>query len=70
MGQRDGEMKFKIDPISREEQLHRRGNFEEGGKLYLLRCYNCDHANGRENHMGSVASGTCAWCGWSDRNAL
>lgn len=69
MGHRNGEVRFKIDPISRDEQLKRRGNFEEKGKLYLVRCYSCDPVNGRENYMGAVASGTCAWCGWSEKNA-
>lgn len=64
------EMKFAIDPISRDEQLLGRGNFEENGKLYLLRCYNCDHINGKENYMSMVASGRCAWCGWSEEKPL
>jgi hypothetical protein len=70
MGQRDGEMKFKVDPISRAEQVNRKPNFEVNGKLYLVRCYSCDFANGRENHVGMVAASECAHCGWSDRNAL
>lgn len=36
------------------------------GKLYLVRCYACDPKRGRENYAPSVATGTCAWCGWSE----
>lgn len=69
MGHRDGKMVFRVDQISRDEQLHRRGNFEEDGQLYLVRCYNCDYANGRENRIDHVAKGECAWCGWSEAEA-
>lgn len=37
-------------------------NFREAGKLYLVRCRVCD----RENYAPAVASGQCAWCGWSE----
>jgi len=67
MGSRNGEMVFKVEPISRDEQLHRTGNFEEDGQLYLVRCYNCDYANGRENRIDHVAKGECAWCGWKEK---
>lgn len=66
MGHRNDGPIFKVDPISRDEQLHRKPNFEENGQLYLVRCYNCDIANGRENHVYSVAKGQCAWCGWPE----
>ena len=37
-------------------------NFREGGRLFLVRCPRC----GIENHAMAVASGQCAWCGWSE----
>ena len=35
---------------------------DENGKLYLTYCPSCH----RENWGPAVASGTCAWCGWSE----
>jgi hypothetical protein len=38
------------------------------GKFFLVRCYNCDKDNGRENSTIAVASGVCAFCGWSEKS--
>jgi ribosomal protein L37E len=35
------------------------------GKLYLQRCPRC----GNENWAPSVASGTCAWCGYAAKDS-
>lgn len=48
----------------------RRPNFSEGGKLYLVRCFACDPERGLENWAPSVATGTCAFCGWSEDTEL
>lgn len=37
------------------------------GQLFLVRCYECGGKNGRENWALAVASGQCAWCGWSEK---
>ena len=48
---------------SLEEQLTNRANFlGKNGNLYLVRCVACGD---RENWNPAVASGSCAWCGWS-----
>ncbi len=39
---------------------------DEGGKLFTVRCYACNPVMGVENYAPSVASGQCAWCGWSE----
>ena len=40
---------------------------DKDGVLCLIRCYACGDAEyGRENHMGAVAGGYCAWCNWSE----
>ena len=39
----------------------------DAGKLFLVRCYAHDKKDGRENSGVAVASGTCAWCGWSEK---
>ena len=41
-------------------------NFRKDNTLYLVRCFACDHALGRENYGPAVASGECAWCGWRE----
>lgn len=41
-------------------------NFRENGDLYLVRCFACAPGRGRENYALMVASGACAWCGWSE----
>ena len=41
-------------------------NFREKGKLYLMRCFKCDPKHGKENWTPAVATGKCAWCGWSE----
>jgi hypothetical protein len=44
-------------------------NFRENGKLYLVRCFSCGaEPRGTENYLPAVASGTCAWCGWSGKD--
>ena len=54
--------------ITLDEQLKNKANFISGGKLYLVRCMQCgDSKRGRENYAGAVASGMCAWCGWSEK---
>lgn len=45
----------------------RRPNFRTDGKLFLVRCFNCDPEAGRENWAPAVASGQCAWCGWKEK---
>ena len=35
----------------------------DGGKLYVVRCPSC----GRENWAPAVATGECAWCGWTEK---
>ena len=59
------------EKISWKEQL-RHPNFigKKSGKLFLVRCYNCEPERGRENYGISVASGECAWCGWKDDNGV
>lgn len=43
-------------------------NFRDAdGQLYLVRCYNCGGIRGKENYAMAVSSGTCAWCGWKDK---
>ena len=40
----------------------RKGNvWYSDGKAYVQRCPDC----GRENWGPAVATGECAWCGWS-----
>lgn len=41
-------------------------NFRAKDKLYLVRCYVCDEKLGRENYLPAAATGTCAWCGWTE----
>lgn len=41
-------------------------NFKSEGKLFLVRCYQCDPVYGLENYGAAVASGQCAWCGWKE----
>jgi len=54
----------KAKKINQEQGANFRG---KNGKLYLVRCYACGDKDGRgrENWAPAVASGTCAWCGWS-----
>lgn len=40
---------------------------DKNGKLFLIRCYACEPERGRENYAMAVASGTCAWCGWTEK---
>lgn len=42
-------------------------NFREDGDIYLVRCFAPVHGDcGRENWVGAVADGVCAWCGWEE----
>ena len=53
--------------MSRVVTNNRAPNFRsKEGNLFLVRCFNCDHKNGRENWGPAVASGRCAWCGWEE----
>ena len=36
------------------------------GKLYLVRCFQCDESRGRENYVLAASSGQCGWCGWKE----
>lgn len=46
-----------------EEKKMSRGNFRgEDGTLYVVYCPRCN----RENWAMAVATGKCAWCGWSE----
>ena len=48
----------------------RKPNFRtKTGRLYLVRCFSCGGDHGRENWAVAVASGQCAWCGWSEESA-
>lgn len=38
----------------------------ETGALFLVRCFVCDLKRGVENYSPDVATGVCAWCGWSE----
>jgi len=40
---------------------------DEHGRLFLVRCFQCDPDRGRENWAPAVASGQCAWCGWTEK---
>lgn len=45
----------------------REPNFRgDNGELYLVRCFSCGGDRGTENWAMVVATGTCAWCGWSE----
>lgn len=41
-------------------------NFRNDGKLYLVRCFRCGPAHGRENYAMAVANGSCWYCGWHE----
>lgn len=55
-----------LEKITKQDQL-KKPNFKSKGSLYLLRCYNCDPINGKENYSMAIPTGTCAWCGWSNK---
>lgn len=40
---------------------------DDEGRLYLVRCFVCDPDVGRENYVLAVATGQCAFCGWSEQ---
>jgi hypothetical protein len=40
---------------------------DKSGKLFLVRCFNCEPERGRENWAPAVATGSCAWCGWTSQ---
>lgn len=48
------------------EEQNRKPNFESNGKFFLVRCFNCS----KENYGPAVASGACAWCGWSSNKPI
>jgi len=50
---------------SKTHRNYQHPNFIKDGRLYLIRCYNCNPKYGRENYGPVVASGNCAWCGWT-----
>lgn len=52
------------------EDQNRKPNFESNGKFFLVRCFNCEPSRGKENYGPAVASGTCAWCGWSSNKPI
>ncbi len=58
----------ELAPINKSVNQEKGGNFRnDEGVLCLIRCYACgDEDYGRENHMGAVMGGYCAWCGWSE----
>jgi len=39
-------------------------NFMSNGRLFLVRCYECDPNYGMENYAPAVSTGQCSWCGW------
>lgn len=41
------------------------GFYGDNGKWYLIRCQSCGGERGRENYAPAVASGQCAWCGYT-----
>lgn len=56
-------------PATKKTIQDRGPNFRAGGtRLYLVRCYACDPEHGRENWAPAVASGTCAHCGWNEKD--
>lgn len=47
----------------RKEYKAQEPNFyDKQGNLFLVRCPTCK----RENYAPAVASGECAWCGWTE----
>lgn len=36
-----------------------------GGRFFLVRCFVCGGDHGTENWAPAVATGCCAFCGWS-----
>lgn len=56
---------YKFDKRGRAHRNFSRPNFMSDGKLYLTRCYECGGAYGKENYLPAVATGQCAFCGWS-----
>lgn len=37
------------------------------GKLFLVRCFECEPDGGKENYAPNVAEGVCTWCGWREK---
>jgi len=37
------------------------------GELYLVRCFACGGKYGTENYAPAVATGICAFCGWTSK---
>ena len=55
-------------------QQNKPPNYTNGdGKFYLVRCFNHPYPynkKGIENYLPAVASGECAWCGWTEKKNL
>lgn len=59
----------RAKPTTVDEQLAHPANFlDRFGDLYLARCMACGGEHGRENYGPAIASGTCAWCGWTEED--
>lgn len=45
----------------------RKPNFRAAdGRFFLVRCFACGGEHGTENWAMAVASGQCAFCGWTE----
>lgn len=42
----------------------RHPNFYDNEEFFLVKCFNC----GLENYAPNIASGTCSFCGWSEKD--
>lgn len=63
-GTRENEDAFAAHPVTVQD---RPPNFRgDDGSLYLIRCFVCAPATGKENWAVNVARGLCTWCGWSE----
>ena len=47
----------------------RQPNFYANGRFYLVRCFACGGEHGTENWAPAVATGQCAFCGWTNTPA-
>ncbi len=52
----------EMQPINQD----RAPNFRADGQLFLVRCFACEPTRGRENYAPAVATGRCAFCGWTE----
>ena len=60
--------------ISFDEQNRPPNFIGKNGKFFLVRCFDPIHGEewkeiGLENHLPTVATGQCAWCGWNKEDA-